>query len=765
MEDALRQSLEQFLNLLVQAWRAVQLYPADNPRIREAVSAAMAAAEAMNESYRAYDDDLEQTGASEERDFVILRVTRDAFVFEDEPIGPKREGLRRLAEQLHEHGVKFFWLRPGLDGYELEQLITAVATAENANAFKQVLEEADFEHIGLEVIENFHLVDRTPAPLHVDMLSYLRSKQARRRAPLEAAEPFAGDLPEDEVEDISDLSEFFLEIAQGSAEKTQYLYNNLSDPHRLAETLTYLASIRPPEKTGAGISVDLVHQTLGHIADIVKLLPPETRESMIRNIAEAVLTTDTSVRAQVVDTAMAADVGKVALVADVCASLPDEVVAHLLSSHVRLHNGTANTISNFLEDFAGDEQRRETVKRLMLQELRESPESCRQDFVSYLEEQPWGTGASFQKKAPKQLTERENREESRKSRARELTLTEGELHVLSEAVGSVSPEDDLERAALNLMYLRRAGHIPKLDASAWDMIDQALEGAPEHGRFVFVANCLADADALAHERQDARAGALAEEFTTRLSEKPWVRRVVLAVLEADLDGAPYRALLGLLARFGERTYEVLFEALAREQSRGVRRRLILAFIDLGSGAVYFLSRMVEHGQWYVVRNVVYVLGKLQSAAGISALERVEHHADIRVRREVLRAAATIRGPEAEALLRRSLDDAEPVIRGLAAEWLGIINAAGILEEFRAMVGEGDKRVRSCHEFAAGVVRALGRIGDPSDIALLDMFKQQTLRFGLIRDEAVLEACARATEEIQRRHQAARVPGNPEIGKT
>jgi len=82
-----------------------------------------------------------------------------------------------------------------------------------------------------------------------------------------------------------------------------------------------------------------------------------------------------------------------------------------------------------------------------------------------------------------------------------------------------------------------------------------------------------------------------------------------------------------------------------------------------------------------------------------------------------------------------------------------------------MVGEGDKRVRSCHEFAAGVVRALGRIGDPSDIALLDMFKQQTLRFGLIRDEAVLEACARATEEIQRRHQAARVPGNPEIGKT
>ena len=177
----------------------------------------------------------------------------------------------------------------------------------------------DLEHIGLEVIEDFQLVDRSPAPVQMDMLSYLHSKQARRRAPLEDPDTLAGELPEDDLEDISDLAEFFLEIAQGSEEKTQYLYNNLSDPRRLAETLTYLARMHPAPETGIQISVDLVHQTFGHIADTIKNFPTETRENIVRNIAEAILTTDKSVRTQVINSGLAADVGKTPFVADICA--------------------------------------------------------------------------------------------------------------------------------------------------------------------------------------------------------------------------------------------------------------------------------------------------------------------------------------------------------------------------------------------------------------------------------------------------------------
>ncbi|MEA3365865.1 MAG: hypothetical protein U9Q79_09530, partial [Candidatus Hydrogenedentes bacterium] len=242
-------------------------------------------------------------------DFIIVRVTREAFLFEDKPIAPQREPLRRLAEQLHEHGVKFLWLRPGLSIDEFEQLLT-IAAADNKKGFAEALARLALEHIGLEVIENFQLVEQSRAPLRMDMLSYLRSKEARRRAPFENATPEMDELPEDDAEDISDLAEFFLEIAQGSEEKNQYLYNNLSNPRRLAETLTYLAKIAPARQTDGRMSVNLVQQTLGHIADAIKQLSPEVRATMVRNIADAVLTMDKSVSTQVLDGAMAADVGK-----------------------------------------------------------------------------------------------------------------------------------------------------------------------------------------------------------------------------------------------------------------------------------------------------------------------------------------------------------------------------------------------------------------------------------------------------------------------
>ncbi|MEA3365511.1 MAG: HEAT repeat domain-containing protein, partial [Candidatus Hydrogenedentes bacterium] len=210
--------------------------------------------------------------------------------------------------------------------------------------------------------------------------------------------------------------------------------------------------------------------------------------------------------------------------------------------------------------------------------------------------------------------------------------------------------------------------------------------------------------------------------------------------------------------------EALFQALADEPNRSKRRRLILAFIDLGDDTVYFLSRMIEHREWYVVRNVVYLLGRLKSPAGLGALERVQHHTDIRVRREVLRAAAFIRGPEAEGLLRRCLDDPEPVIRGLAAEWLGIINAKGILEEFRKMLEMGDKRLKTCHELAIGVVRGLGRIGSSADVALIEAFKEQFRVLGVMRHEDVANACEQAIEDIRRREHAADVPDAKEIEK-
>ena len=758
MEDTLYQHVEHFLNQLAQAWRAVQLYPGGNPRIREAVSAAVLAAQALGGAQARNATDSEKEPSPGNEDFTIIRVTRQAFLLADTPVAPRRQGLRRLAEDLYGQGVKFLWLRPGLSASELEGLLVIATAAENASRFAEALEEAAFDHIGLEVIEDFQLVDRTPDTIRMDMLGYLRNKQARRRAPLDAAGPCTDDLPEDEDEDLSDLAEFFLDIAQGSEEKIQYLYNNLSDPRRLAETLTYLASMHPADEDGVEMPADVLRQTLGHIADTIKQLPADVRESMVRNIAKAVLTAGQAVRSKVVDSALAAAVGKDSFVAEVCAYLPNDVIGQLLTAHIRLHRGTASTLSNFLDDFSGDEQRRQTIKRLVACELRQSGDTIQCDVLAILDQEPPTDPFEAKKPAPETRTERETMETVREAHARELTLAKNEIASLTEAIGQVNAEDNLGRAAMSLIALRRAGHIPELEAPAWKTIRHALERAVDRRRFVFSARCLEGLRLLATRENDETARETVEIFTARLGKDACLSRILEALLSAGHGDEPYRALLTLVAHIGERAYETLFDMLANEQDRRTRRRLILAFLDLGDETVYFLCRTIEHRHWYVVRNVTYLLGKLGLPAGIEAIERVLYHPDIRVRREVLRAAATIRGPEAEGLLRRCLHDDEPVIRGLAAEWLAIIKAQGILEEFRAMLETNDKRLRSCHEFAAGVVRALGRLGDTADVPLIERFKQQSYAFSIIRHSHVAEACDKAIDDIRRKQTAPSAAG-------
>ena len=71
-----------------------------------------------------------------------------------------------------------------------------------------------------------------------------------------------------------------------------------------------------------------------------------------------------------------------------------------------------------------------------------------------------------------------------------------------------------------------------------------------------------------------------------------------------------------------------------------------------------------------------------------------------------------------------------------------------------MLRDNDRRLRSCQDLAAGVVRALGRIGDVSDLPLLESFKWQSKGLTLIRHAGVVEACDQAMAEIHRREEVS-----------
>jgi len=100
-----------------------------------------------------------------------------------------------------------------------------------------------------------------------------------------------------------------------------------------------------------------------------------------------------------------------------------------------------------------------------------------------------------------------------------------------------------------------------------------------------------------------------------------------------------------------------------------RRMVCEVLTEKGKDHLELLEEGIFDQRWYVVRNVVSVLGAIGSEKGVKFLKQIIRHPDLRVRREVVNSLFKIPGPKAGALLVSSLEDKDMRIRILASRGL------------------------------------------------------------------------------------------------
>jgi HEAT repeat protein len=79
---------------------------------------------------------------------------------------------------------------------------------------------------------------------------------------------------------------------------------------------------------------------------------------------------------------------------------------------------------------------------------------------------------------------------------------------------------------------------------------------------------------------------------------------------------------------------------------------------------------MEDRRWYLVRNVVYILGRIGKEQAIPSMQKALGHREMRVRREAVQALGFIGGAKAFNLLIKALQDGDVRIRCAAALNLG-----------------------------------------------------------------------------------------------
>ncbi len=187
-----------------------------------------------------------------------------------------------------------------------------------------------------------------------------------------------------------------------------------------------------------------------------------------------------------------------------------------------------------------------------------------------------------------------------------------------------------------------------------------------------------------------------------------LRRLVPMLLDELFAGDA----LTILRRAGADGTRLIAQRLTEAPTFAERRAFMQALREIGEGSDVIAS-LLQHDEWFVVRNAADLVGDLRLNEAVPLLGRVADHEDSRVRASVAIALARIGTPDAVRFLRPALRDPDRSIRlAVARELRG--TGPGAL----AMVLVSAVEVEEDTEVAAEFYRALGRIGTPEAVQAL-----------------------------------------------
>ena len=144
----------------------------------------------------------------------------------------------------------------------------------------------------------------------------------------------------------------------------------------------------------------------------------------------------------------------------------------------------------------------------------------------------------------------------------------------------------------------------------------------------------------------------AQELLQPISISSTVERVDQQEAPAVLD------FIALAREFGEPAVDWLNQVLAESQNRRNRRLLAEAIADLCRDNPERLAPWLSDPRWFVVRNIVHILGWIGGNSIVGLLQGALRHPDPRVRHEVVAALGQVEAKLARPLLLRLLEGAD-----------------------------------------------------------------------------------------------------------
>ncbi len=118
----------------------------------------------------------------------------------------------------------------------------------------------------------------------------------------------------------------------------------------------------------------------------------------------------------------------------------------------------------------------------------------------------------------------------------------------------------------------------------------------------------------------------------------------------ERGGAGRREAESILVAFGERSVKALLAALAEESDLLVRKSIVDIVAQIGRPAVPSILDNLNDSRWYMVRNMITIIGSLGIPDLAGNVAAVLSHPDLRVKKEAIKALSKLAHPAAATAL-------------------------------------------------------------------------------------------------------------------
>ncbi len=172
-----------------------------------------------------------------------------------------------------------------------------------------------------------------------------------------------------------------------------------------------------------------------------------------------------------------------------------------------------------------------------------------------------------------------------------------------------------------------------------------------------------------------------------------------------------------------------------------RKTLIDALVSLGRDNIDVLAAGLKSGQWYIVRNVAAILGRIGDKKALEYLKQAVKHPEPKVRREVVRALGMVGGPKAGEILLEVLDDTDPQIRMAALRYLPQAQNYSVLDVLVEVITRQDFEEKALSEKRV-FFEVLAEIGQEKVMPfMIKLLKRKSFLFGSVKNEEMRVSAA------------------------